>query len=186
MGKKIFDELTVDWVINEANRLAKEGKTRMEITQILAKELDSTPRSIDRVLTEHGWRKYDVVPTKFNKEEFIKVANECLEEGLSRQDAVVKLSKTFGISFSSVYSYLKKYDLFYKFKRHFKTKNQNNNAENELKNKIEQFLDYYKEFKMEVWLLLKKYDDNKHLEKLYWELEGKVAVLEELMKNGQR
>ena len=50
------------------------------------------------------------------------------------------------------------------------------------KDRLEELLKYYKEFREEVWLLQKKYENMRELREAELKLMGKIELLEELMK----
>jgi len=50
------------------------------------------------------------------------------------------------------------------------------------KQTLEKRLEELKEYQIDVYLLLKKEGDSKHLEREMWETEGKIKLLEELLK----
>jgi len=47
---------------------------------------------------------------------------------------------------------------------------------------LEKRLKELKAYKIDVYLLLKKEGDSEHLEREMWETEGKIKLLEELLK----
>ena len=50
------------------------------------------------------------------------------------------------------------------------------------RDRLEELLKYYKEFREEVWLLQKKYENMRELREAELKLMGKIELLEELMK----
>ena len=50
------------------------------------------------------------------------------------------------------------------------------------KQTLEKRLKELKEYQIDVYLLLKKEGDSEHLEREMWETEGKIKLLEELLK----
>ncbi len=50
------------------------------------------------------------------------------------------------------------------------------------KKRIEELLKYYREFREEVWLLQKKYEEMKELREAQLKIQGKIELLEELLK----
>jgi len=54
------------------------------------------------------------------------------------------------------------------------------------KQTLEKRLKELKSYKIDVYLLLKKEGDSKHLEREMWETEGKIKLLEELLKEGEQ
>ena len=53
------------------------------------------------------------------------------------------------------------------------------------KQTLEKRLEELKEYQIDVYLLLKKEGDSKHLEREMWETEGKIKLLEELLKEAK-
>ena len=50
------------------------------------------------------------------------------------------------------------------------------------RDRLEELLKYYKEFHEEIWLLERKYEDMKELTMAKLKIQGKIELLEELIK----
>jgi len=51
---------------------------------------------------------------------------------------------------------------------------------------LKSLLKYYREFRNELWLLMKKFDETELLLREYYRICGIVDILEELVKNEDR
>jgi len=122
---KVMDKDTIEWIISEATKMAKEGKSRNEIANHIAYELDTSPFYIHKILYHCGWRIRDVKPKKkvekkesskkkrvqIDPAKVIELAKKYADEGLEKKEAMEKIAEELGVSPKSLYPYFKKYNL---------------------------------------------------------------------------